>query len=93
MKEKEVEELGHNYPVDPKRSPYSRFEERYFPIILVSVTIISLVILFLFLYFKYNFYVALIIICILIVIPLPYILGNIVKSMIRRRERLLDLKE
>jgi len=81
-----LEEGGHNYPFDVSQSPFSRFEEKTFPKLLLFGSIIAVVILFALLAYMYNFETALLFTFIFILI-LGFIDSLIVKLMIRRREK------
>jgi predicted MFS family arabinose efflux permease len=90
--DKKREEVGHNYPFDVDQSPYSRFEERVFPKLLVIVSVSSVIIVFLILRFIYGWQAAMFYSLFLIIFWV-FLLGPIlVKVMIKRREKKLGYK-
>ena len=91
MTRRTPEELAHNYPFDPDKSPYSRFEEIIFPKVLIFGLIVLIIIIFAYFLIKYDFERA---IC--YTSPLIGLFGVIsiiiVKLMIRRREKKLGFE-
>ncbi len=89
MKKKNINEIGHNYPFDPDKSPFSKFEEKVFPKILFIGVLTSVVVLFIILLIYYNFGTALIFTLVYSLLWI-FLLGPvIVKLMIYRREKII----
>jgi len=87
-----TKEAGHNYPFDYTLSPYSKFEEKIFPKLIIGVAIMTFVIVLLSIIFFINPFLGFI-----SFLPLALlwsaIFGYIVRYVWKRREKLFYGKE
>ena len=60
MKKNNENERSHNYPFDPERSPFTKFEERILPKIVWSSLIIALILAFVLAILGFNPLIAII---------------------------------
>ncbi|MDI6917061.1 MAG: hypothetical protein QMC80_04620 [Thermoplasmatales archaeon] len=85
--QQDTKEAGHNYPFDSTLSPYSNFEEKIFPKLIIGVAIITFVIVLLSIIFFISQLLGLI-----LFVPLALlwfaIFGSIVKYVWKRREKI-----
>ena len=91
MKKRSIDELSHNFPFDPDKSPYSRFEEKIFPKILIIGMVIIFIIIYAFILMHFGWRMLSILIIPIFFFVL-FIGAIIVRFMIWRREKKLGFE-